>query len=104
MNAHVMFNGWELPGQAAWPDLQPAGAPREDGSDWWSLLVDVPADAFEVRPVGRLQGVDPCLSASVATWGQARAAEPVHSWCGMALGRKVSPKATAAHSGRCDAG
>lgn len=49
VNAHVMFNGWELPGDASWPDLQPAGAPREDGSDWWRLLVNVPSDSYEVH-------------------------------------------------------
>ena len=49
VTAHVMFNGWELPGEAtSWPELQPAGASSEDGSDWWRLIVAVPQDSFEV--------------------------------------------------------
>ena len=49
MNAHVMFNGWERAGESAWPDLEPADAPRDDGSDWWRLTVRIPADAYEAR-------------------------------------------------------
>ena len=48
VNAHVMFNGWELAGEWAWADLEPADAARDDGSDWWRLTVHVPADAYEV--------------------------------------------------------
>ena len=51
VNAHVMFNGWELAGEWAWGDLEPADAPRDDGSEWWRLTVQVPADAYEVLAV-----------------------------------------------------
>ncbi len=49
-----MFNGWELAGNLAWADLEPADAPRDDGSDWWRLTVHVPADAYEVLLTSQL--------------------------------------------------
>jgi hypothetical protein len=40
VNAHVLYNGWELEGpNGNWVDLAPSSAPRDDGSDWWSVTV-----------------------------------------------------------------